>query len=271
MKEHNLKIQVFSEGTVNRGTHFFVDCPRWKPKDNIQSLKEFNDATEDIKYHHRLKKWMPFGHGKFPKVAATTRDSGKGEYSSDSDDENLQLGTVVDPFQRQQSSLISKVVAPQTQPSEQGGKADKSLDALSILVVDDSALNRKMLIRTLQQHRVGQTFEGLNDGLKLLNHFGVEIAAFRSDSYDVSSEHCVRSIEMKYDVILLDDHMTEMDGSVAIRNLRKAGYSGLVVGLTGSVSDEDLNVFCAAGADYALPKPFVMDDFVRILLKHFNA
>jgi CheY-like chemotaxis protein len=65
--------------------------------------------------------------------------------------------------------------------------------------------------------------------------------------------------------------MTDMDGSVAIKILRLAGYDGLVVGLTGSAMDEDLNAFCAAGVDYALPKPFVIDDFVHILKCNFDS
>jgi signal transduction histidine kinase/CheY-like chemotaxis protein len=272
MKDHNLKIQVFSEGTVNRGTHFFVDFPRWKPKDNVQSLKEINYK---YKYYHMAM------IGKHQKIATGSEASSVGNRGRCLENDNnwkpdqmsvagTKASTDVDPFYRKQpATLVSKKSTLQVGLSQEGRSVfsvttDKNLDTLSILVVDDSSLNRKMLIRTLQQHRVGQTVVGLNDGLKLLNHFGVESAAFRSDPIDV------RSIEMKYDVILLDDHMTEMDGSVAIRNLRKAGYNGLVVGLTGSVSDEDLNVFCAAGADYALPKPFVMDDFVRILRSHFR-
>jgi signal transduction histidine kinase/CheY-like chemotaxis protein len=288
MKDHNLKIQVFSEGTVNRGTHFFVDFPRLIPKNDIQSLKVTNDATEDIKYHHRARtNLIPFGNGKYPKIAAASHDFGVDGrdccFTNDNDWSSASISvagtitsTAADPFHRKQpTTLISKKSTLQTELSREGPSAFsvtavKSLDTLNILVVDDSSLNRKMLIRTLQQHGVGQTFEGLNDGIKLLNHFGVDSTAWGNDTNAVSSEYCVRSMDMQYDVILLDDHMTEMDGSVAIRNLRKAGYSGLVVGLTGSVSDEDLNSFCAAGADYALPKPFVIGDFIRILRSHFR-
>jgi CheY-like chemotaxis protein len=56
-----------------------------------------------------------------------------------------------------------------------------------------------------------------------------------------------------------------MNGSVAVKRLRQHGYEGLVVGVTGSALEEDLNAFCAAGVDYALPKPFVIEDFIDIL------
>jgi CheY-like chemotaxis protein len=72
-------------------------------------------------------------------------------------------------------------------------------------------------------------------------------------------------------VILLDINMLHMDGSVAVRLLREHGYTGLVVGVTGIAVEEEMQLFCQQGVDYMLlPKPFVVEDLVRVLQTHFE-
>ena len=166
----------------------------------------------------------------------------------------------------------------------------KALGDLSVLIVDDSALNRKMLARTLKQHRVGATFAHASDGRELLAMLGVPhdskggsaAADDGDDVLDFSTDATVQNTaaaaaaavaasnrDSLYDVILLDDNMTYMNGSVAVRAMRRHGYAGLIVGVTGSALEEDMSAFCLAGVDHALPKPFVVKDFVEIVQAHF--
>ena len=53
----------------------------------------------------------------------------------------------------------------------------------------------------------------------------------------------------------------------AVRELRSKGYAKLVVGVTGSVLDEDVAHFIAAGADMVMAKP-VKVDMLMILFRH---
>jgi CheY-like chemotaxis protein len=46
-----------------------------------------------------------------------------------------------------------------------------------------------------------------------------------------------------------------MEGPDATSLLRKAGYSGIVIGLTGNVLQDDVDHFLRSGADAVLSKP----------------
>ena len=49
------------------------------------------------------------------------------------------------------------------------------------------------------------------------------------------------------------------------RLIREEGYRGLIIGLTGDTSREDVVHFKAHGADAVLPKPFMLVDFDRVV------
>ena len=49
------------------------------------------------------------------------------------------------------------------------------------------------------------------------------------------------------------------------RLVREEGYTGLIIGLTGDTSLEDVKYFKAHGADAVLPKPFVVAEFNRVV------
>jgi CheY-like chemotaxis protein len=149
---------------------------------------------------------------------------------------------------------------------------------MSVLIVDDSVMNRRMMKRTLQQHGIGAYFEEAGDGLELLSLLGVPLPTGddRPDSFhrsglisDIDSNDNPSDVK-SYDVILLDINMLHMDGTEAVRLLREHGYTGLVVGVTGIAVEEEMQLFCQQGVDYALPKPFVVEDFVRVMLMHFE-
>jgi signal transduction histidine kinase len=310
MKDHKLDIQVFSEGVVGCGTHFFIDFPRMLTADEkLSHIETSGNFDEDKKcmsssdsdstakspqslISHSLQSIISRNHH----AKITTESLGTLNHPSTHgdantppiEDENENEGAVdhliadsgessksarghdksemVDPFrQKHSSTILSKIVVPRSQSF--GPTTNKRLEDLSVLVVDDSALNRKMLIRILKQHHIGSSYEGLSDGMMLVKELSVKSDLINnSKNFAKKGDESVR----KYDVILLDDHMIDMDGSEAIRILRRAGYDGLVVGLTGSAMDKDLNAFCAAGVDYALPKPFVVDDFIHILRCSFS-
>jgi signal transduction histidine kinase len=255
MAGHNLKIQVYSEGINGRGTQFFVDFPvMLSGGEETSGSGQVSDAVASPQQQSSMLVCCPWA--KKPTIQDIEAEGGGDEAvaaGEQKEDDVLQGGVSMPKISRQPSSA-SASSWPLTLPQ-------KALDELSILIVDDSPLNRKMLIRTLKQHQVGASYEDVGDDLELLALLGVpangELSDVDADGWTAGSD--------KYDVIILDDNMTYMNGSEAVKKLREHGYEGLVVGVTGSAREEDLDDFCAAGVDYALPKPFVIEDFIDLL------
>ncbi len=59
--------------------------------------------------------------------------------------------------------------------------------------------------------------------------------------------------------------MPKMSGTEAAQIIRKLGYKGLIVAVTGNVLPEDKDIILASGMDCVLPKPLSVDDLDRIL------
>eukprot|EP00548_Thalassiothrix_antarctica_P011934 CAMPEP_0194162246 /NCGR_PEP_ID=MMETSP0152-20130528/79394_1 /TAXON_ID=1049557 /ORGANISM="Thalassiothrix antarctica, Strain L6-D1" /LENGTH=306 /DNA_ID=CAMNT_0038872133 /DNA_START=715 /DNA_END=1635 /DNA_ORIENTATION=- len=114
-------------------------------------------------------------------------------------------------------------------------------DELKLLVVDDSKMNRKLLMRLLQNH----------------GHACIEA----SDGQDAIEK--VTEAEKNYapfDTILMDSEMPIMNGPDAAAKIREMGNLTFIVGLTGNVLPEDIKHFKSCGANAVLPKPFVFTD-----------
>ena len=120
-----------------------------------------------------------------------------------------------------------------------------------LLVVDDSLLNRKMMVRLLIGQ--GHTCEQAEDGLAALQKY----------------------TEMKRrgeapNAILMDFEMPVMNGPAATGKLRDMGCRCLIVGVTGNVLPQDVVVFREKGADAVLPKPLAIENLNGLLATHRN-
>jgi len=108
--------------------------------------------------------------------------------------------------------------------------------SLNVLIVDDAALNRKM-IKKLLAHRVNIIHEAI-DGQDAIQKF----LEFRAS-------------DRQYDVILMDSIMPVKDGPTTTAEIRALGFTGLIVGATGNILQGDIDHFIAQGADRVLSKP----------------
>ena len=119
-----------------------------------------------------------------------------------------------------------------------------------ILVVDDSKTNRKMMCRFLE---VSYSCEEAVDGEDAVDQVRAAMETSRS-----------------YAAILMDYQMPIMDGPTAIREIRRLGYRGPIIGVTGNALPCDRDVMVSAGANLVLTKPVDPDMLEELLRGEFD-
>lgn len=121
------------------------------------------------------------------------------------------------------------------------------LENLSLLVVDDSSINQRVV------------------ALSLRNTIGkIDVAGNGMQAVEM---HC----ENNYDVILMDGRMPVMDGYEATRKIRSyeeeeaIEKKTLIIALTGSDTEEETDSCLSSGMNACMLKPFRMHEFLEIL------
>ena len=115
-----------------------------------------------------------------------------------------------------------------------------------VLIVDDVAMNRKMLKRLLVTR-----FEECDE------------AEDGQQAVDMVKESLASGVN--YDVITMDYQMPVMDGVTATSNIRRLGYKGQIIAVTGNALSEDLNAFLSNGANIVLTKPLSITAFDKYM------
>jgi CheY-like chemotaxis protein len=133
---------------------------------------------------------------------------------------------------------------------------------LTILVVDDCVLNRKMLIKSLQLdcHTCYEADNGM-DAMSLMIQYRV-VTLERHRSQDRRGKQHIKlkglgdaTVIEKFDVVLMDSDMPQMSGPEAASEMRKIGYTGVIIAVTGDTNLENNAEFLIEGADEVLHKP----------------
>ena len=119
---------------------------------------------------------------------------------------------------------------------------------LNILVVDDSQLNRKMMVRLL---------EGLGHSCSQAGNGKEAVTVYKS--------LLENEVNPMVQVILMDNNMPLMSGGEATAILRADGYKGLIIGVTGDALQSDLDDFIRCGLDAVLTKPIDPVLFNKVL------
>ena len=119
------------------------------------------------------------------------------------------------------------------------------LDGLRILLVDDCLINRMLINKMFEKYDV------------LLSEA----------ENGVIGVNCI--LNQKYDIVLMDYQMPEMDGLNAIKEVRKKidSKSLPIFAFTADDSEETRSDFIDAGANDIIPKPVKLNDFIRKLKK----
>ena len=124
------------------------------------------------------------------------------------------------------------------------GRRSARGEGCKVLVVDDSPLNIKYIVRHIQRCEIVM---GMNLNLDIGQaEDGVEAVA--------EVEQAERD-GRPFDVVFMDNIMNIMNGPEAARRMRDLGFGGLIVGVTGSVMVRDVQNYGMAGADLILSKP----------------
>jgi CheY-like chemotaxis protein len=121
-----------------------------------------------------------------------------------------------------------------------------------VLVVDDAPTNRRFLARLLASHFPGAHVAEAAEGAA-----AVALALAPGGP--------------GFDLVCMDREMPgAIDGLGAARALRKAGYSGLLLGCTGNASDAEAAEFIDAGADRVLVKPVDVVEVAALLRQYLR-
>ena len=118
-------------------------------------------------------------------------------------------------------------------------------EGLRVLVADDNPVNRQVV--TLMLVRLGCEVESAENGQQALE----------------------RLREARFDTVLMDVRMPEMDGFEATRRIRSDRRYGQtrVIGLTAAALDGDRERCLAAGMDEYLAKPVRLEELRRVLAR----
>jgi nitrogen-specific signal transduction histidine kinase/CheY-like chemotaxis protein len=143
------------------------------------------------------------------------------------------------------SSPLATLTSSSSQRSMQPSETSEKLrpEELEVLVVDDAENNRRILMLLLVR--------------KNIKCFGAENGRIAAD--------LVMQDPNRFKLILMDNLMPVMNGTESCKELRRARYPYLIIGITGNVSDGDISEYHACGADMVLRKPIKPDIITKIL------
>ncbi len=139
------------------------------------------------------------------------------------------------------------------QPADSGANGSEQLPAgLRVLLAEDNVVNQKVAARMLE--KMGVAVDVANNGLEAVR----------------------MCLQFRYDLVLMDCQMPEMDGYAATREIRRlqalsASPRGVpVIALTANTLEGDRERCLDAGMNDFLGKPIRQQDLLALLLRHVN-
>ena len=144
----------------------------------------------------------------------------------------------------QKFGLTKEIATGRSEIGEVSQPGSKSLDGISILLVEDNPFNVMVAQTILEDH--GALIDIASNG---------EEAIEKLDS-------------SKHKLVLMDIHMPLMDGYKATQRIRKNGATLPIIALTASTPQEVEHEAYSAGFTDIIVKPFNPDDLCRVILQH---
>lgn len=148
------------------------------------------------------------------------------------------------PFRTRE--YISPIPSPVLTPVS----AKKKKDSGTVLIVEDSKTSRKLLTAIVQ--KLGHVALAVCDGVEATEVF--------NDPSMLTKVRC----------IFMDKHMPRMQGDEATTLIRKKGFRGTILALTGDAFESEKLALIAAGADDVIVKPAGIQVIKAALKRAFN-
>jgi PAS domain S-box-containing protein len=127
---------------------------------------------------------------------------------------------------------------------------DHIFEGFTLLLAEDVEINREIVLTLLED--TGITIDCAENGMEALSKF--------------------KEAPSRYQMILMDIHMPEMDGFEATRQIRSLGIKEAktipIMAMTANVFREDIEKCFAAGMNDHLGKPIDIDELLEKLKKH---
>ncbi|MFP3090703.1 response regulator [Treponema sp. TIM-1] len=134
-------------------------------------------------------------------------------------------------------------------PAEES-PGDRIFEGFTLLLAEDVEINREIVLTLLED--TGITIDCAENGIEALAMF--------------------KEAPARYQLILMDIHMPEMDGFEATRQIRalevKEAKTVTIMAMTANVFREDIEKCFAAGMNDHLGKPIDIDELLEKLKKH---
>ena len=127
-------------------------------------------------------------------------------------------------------------------------KASSVVEKTRVLFVADSAATRKAIARVLALK--GYLVQTAEDGVECLRMMETDLRLEES---------------RRFSLVIIDDRMATMTGPATSLILRAKGYAGIICGVTGTASAQNILNFKNHGATIVLPKPLNVDAMERLL------
>ncbi|MCD2174342.1 ATP-binding protein [Rhizobium sp. C4] len=152
------------------------------------------------------------------------------------------------------NEIVSRLIegrplSEETRGSDQRDNSTPSFTGLKVLVADDAEVNREVADAALR--RLGIVADFVEDGRQAVNAV----------------------LKTRYDLVLMDGSMPELDGFDATREIRAAEDSGdrqrtPIVALTAHVIGTAADAWREAGMDGVLHKPFTLARLAEVIATH---
>lgn len=143
------------------------------------------------------------------------------------------------------SDVIHKPVGSHDEPVKTTGTEFNDLTAL---VVDDNAINRKILQRLL-----------------------TSIGLLRVSSVGSGTEAVERLLETPFDIVFMDIQMPDVDGYMATKIIRDRGFSKVrIIACSAHAFETDVARSYEAGMNGHISKPVLIEDLVKLIRQLFQ-
>lgn len=247
---------MHSEGKGS-GSTFFIELPVYRKVNTSYDSAKLASKLETIQLQHDNNTSTSTSNNRLYDECSSNSFSFSPSASPTRSTERFEDST----FQRPVQGLATRRI-----PHQQTEKEKK----LVILMVDDSYANRKMLTRLLV--RDGHTVVEAGDGIQAINIIYHVLHAQEGTRGDIEqglmdNQELLGNIPQlkreppieitdieRIDLVLMDNFMIEMNGPEAAKLMRIFGFSGPILGVTGSL-DDAASRFLSCGADVILQKP----------------